>query len=199
MGSASLHPSYAIRVFGQALITGEPEVVESTQHKLDRVRPPRVQITYDLEKGDAIEKKELPFVLGVMADLGGMPAEDETPPPLKERRFVNIDRDNFDEVMKGIKPRLAMQVDNQLAKDGTRLGVELRFRRLADFEPEQVVKQVEPLRKLLEARSRLAELRNKMVTNDKLAEALQAIINDTEKLQTLGKEVGHAAPAQAEG
>jgi len=172
-------------------------MAESTQHKLDRVRPPRVQITYDLEKGDAIEKKELPFVMGVMADLSGMPAE--ALPAMKERKFVNLDRDNFDEVLKGMKPRLAFQVDNQLAKDGTKLGVELRFRRLADFEPEQVVKQIDPLRKLLEARSKLAELRNKMVTNDKLADALQSILESTEKLQTIGKELGHEAPASAEG
>ena len=172
-------------------------MAESTQHKLDWVRPPRVQITYDLEKGDAIEKKELPFVMCVMADLSGMPAEPL--PAMKERKFVNIDRDNFDDVLKGMKPRLAFQVDNQLAKDGTKLGVELQFRRLADFEPEQVVKQVEPLRKLLEARSKLAELRNKMVTNDRLAEALQSILESTEKLQTIGKELGREAPASAEG
>lgn len=172
-------------------------MAESTQHKLDRVRPPRVQITYDLEKGDAIEKKELPFVLGVMADLSGMPAEDL--PAMKERKFVSIDRDNFDDVLKGMKPRLAFQVDNQLAKDGTKLGVEMQFRRLADFEPEQVVKQIDPMRKLLEARSKLAELRNKMVTNDRLAEALQSILESTEKQQTIGKELGHEAPAAAEG
>jgi type VI secretion system protein ImpB len=173
-------------------------MAESTQHKLDRVRPPRVQITYDVEKGDAIEKKELPFLLGVIADLGGMPEESMKPKLLKERKFVNIDRDNFDEVLKGIKPRLAFQVDNQLAKDGTKLGVELKFQRMADFEPEQVVKQIEPLRKLLEARSRLQELQNKMVTNDRLAETLQEILNSTEKLQKLGKEVGTTAPEQAE-
>ncbi len=169
---------------------------ESTQHKLDRVRPPRVQITYDVEIGDAIEKKELPFVLGVLADLSGKPVEPL--PRLKDRKFVNIDRDNFDDVLKGMKPRLRFQVDNQLAKDGTKIGVELNFQSMGDFEPEQVVKQIEPMRKLLEARNKLTDLRNKMAGNEKLEERLQEIMQNTEKLQALGKELGHQAPAESE-
>ena len=169
---------------------------ESTQHKLDRVRPPRVQITYDVEIGDAIEKKELPFVLGVLADLSGKPVEPL--PRLKNRKFVNIDRDNFDDVLKGMKPRLSFQVDNQLAKDGTKIGVELNFQSLGGFEPEQVVKQIEPMRKLLEARNKLTDLRNKMAGNEKLEERLQEIMQNTEKLQALGKELGHQAPAESE-
>lgn len=107
---------------------------ESTQHKLDRVRSPRVQITYDVEIGDAIEMKELPFVVGVLADLSGQP---ETPlPRLKDRKFVEVDRDNFTAVMKGMQPRLALKVDNTLAADDSKLGVELRFHSLDDFEPE---------------------------------------------------------------
>src|SRR6516164_2173184 len=98
---------------------------ESTQHKLDRVRPPRVHITYDVELGDAIENKELPFVMGVLADLSGKP--DEPLPRVRDRKFVEIDRDSFDEVMKGMKPRLAFQVENKLTNDDTKLGVELRF------------------------------------------------------------------------
>jgi type VI secretion system protein ImpB len=162
---------------------------ESTQHKLDRVRSPRVQITYDVEKDGAIEKKELPFVLGVLADLSGQPAEPLA--PLKQRKFVNIDRDNFDSVLAGTKPRLVYRVDNKLANDGTQLGVELNLKSMADFEPEQVVNQIEPLRKLLEARNKLADLRNKMAGNEKLEEALQEILQSTEKLQALGKEIGH--------
>lgn len=164
---------------------------ESTQHKLDRVRAPRVHITYDVEIGDAIEKKELPFVVGVLGDFSGNPLEPL--PKLKDRKFVFIDRDNFNGVLKGIKPRLTYRVDNTLAKNGTQLGVELNFNSLEDFEPQNVVKQVEPLRKLLEVRNKLADLRNKMGGNDKLEELLMDVLQNTEKLKTLGKEFGREA------
>jgi len=157
---------------------------ESTQKKLSRVRPPRVQITYDVEIGDAIETKELPFVLGVLGDYSGNPKEPL--PKLKDRKFVEIDRDNFDDVMKGVAPRLQVQVDNELKKDGTRLGVELNFNKMEDFEPANIVKQVEPLKKLLEARTRLSDLRNKITGNDKLEELLDEIVRDTEKLKMIG-------------
>ena len=164
---------------------------ESTQHKLDRVRAPRVHITYDVDIGDAIEKKELPFVVGVLGDFSGNPLEPL--PKLKDRKFVFIDRDNFNGVLKGIKPRLTYRVDNTLAKNGTQLGVELNFNSLEDFEPQNVVKQVEPLRKLLEVRNKLADLRNKMGGNDKLEELLMDVLQNTEKLKTLGKEFGREA------
>lgn len=154
---------------------------ESTQKKLSRVRPPRVQITYDVEVGDAIETKELPFVLGVLGDYSGNPKDPL--PKMKERKFVEIDRDNFDDVLKGAKPRLQLRVDNQLAKDGTQLGVELNFEKLEDFEPQRVVNQVEPLKKMLEIRTRLSDLRNKITGNDKLEELLDEIVHDTEKLK----------------
>ena len=120
---------------------------ESTQHKLDRVRPPRVHITYDVEIGDAIEMKELPFVVGVLADLSGKP--DAPLPRVKDRKFVEIDRDNFNAVLKGMQPRLAFRVDNKLTDDDTKLAVELRFNSMDDFDPEALVNQVEPLRKLI--------------------------------------------------
>lgn len=164
---------------------------ESTQHKLDRVRAPRVHITYDVDIGDAIEKKELPFVVGVLGNFSGNPLEPL--PKLKDRKFVFIDRDNFNGVLKGIKPRLTYRVDNTLAKNGTQLGVELNFNSLEDFEPQNVVKQVEPLRKLLEVRNKLADLRNKMGGNDKLEELLMDVLQNTEKLKTLGKEFGREA------
>jgi len=164
---------------------------ESTQHKLDRVRAPRVHITYDVDIGDAIEKKELPFVVGVLGDFSSNPLEPL--PKLKDRKFVFIDRDNFNGVLKGIKPRLTYRVDNTLAKNGTQLGVELNFNSLEDFEPQNVVKQVEPLRKLLEVRNKLADLRNKMGGNDKLEELLMDVLQNTEKLKTLGKEFGREA------
>lgn len=161
---------------------------ESTQHKLDRVRPPRVHITYDVEIGDAIELKELPFVVGVLADLSGKP--DEPLPRLKDRKLVEIDRDNFNAVMKGMKPRLAFRVDNKLTNDDTKMAVEMRFNSLDDFEPEQVVNQVDPLRKLLEVRRRLSALLAKTDGNDRLNERLQEIISNTELLQRVSKEAG---------
>lgn len=161
---------------------------ESTQHKLDRVRSPRVQITYDVETDGAIEMKELPFVAGVLSDLSGKP--EEPLPRLRDRKFVDIDRDNFDAVMRGMKPRLAYRVDNKLTNDDTRLSVELRFNSLEDFEPEQVARQVEPLRKLLETRVQLAALLAKADGNDRLSEKLQEIISNTELLKKVGEEAG---------
>lgn len=156
---------------------------ESTQKKLSRVRPPRVQITYDVDVGDAKETKELPFVLGVLGDYSGHPKEALS--KLKERKFVDVDRDNFDDVLKGVAPRLQIQVDNRLQKDGTKLGVELKFEKMEDFEPQCLVDQVEPLRKLLEIRTRLSDLRNKITGNDRLEELLDEIVRDTEKLQEI--------------
>ncbi len=156
---------------------------ESTQKKLSRVRPPRVQITYDVEIGDAIETKELPFVLGVLGDYSGNPKEPL--PKMKDRKFVEIDRDNFDDVLKGVAPRVQMQVDNQLKKDNSRMGVELNFSKLEDFEPANIVNQIEPLKKLLEVRTRLSDLRNKITGNDKLEELLEDIVRDTEKLKQI--------------
>ena len=160
---------------------------ESTQHKLDRVRAPRVQLTYDVEIGDAIEKKELPFVAGVVGDFSGQPAE--PPGKLKERKFVNVDKDNFDEVLKGMKPRVQLQADNRLKGDGSKLGVELNFRSMEDFSPEHVVRQVEPLRKLLEARQKLADLRNKMAGNDKFEELLNEVLQNTDQITRLSQEL----------
>src|SRR3546814_9685591 len=107
---------------------------ESTQHKRDRVRAPRVQLTYDVEIGDAIEKKELPFVAGVLGDFTGQPEEPLA--KLKERKFVNVDKDNFDDVLKGMKPRLQMQADNRLKDDGSKIGVELKFKRSEEHTSE---------------------------------------------------------------
>lgn len=156
---------------------------ESTQKKLSRVRPPRVQITYDVEVGDAIETKELPFVLGVLGDYSGNPKE--ALPKVKDRKFVAIDRDNFDEVMKGMAPRLTMRVDNKLQDDGSQLGIELNLEKMADFEPQNVARQVAPLQQLLEIRGRLSDLRNKLAGNDKLEELLDEIVRDTDKLRQI--------------
>jgi len=172
---------------------------ESTQHKLDRIRKPRVHLTYDVEVGGAIQVKELPFVMGVLADLSGKP--EEALPKLKDRKFVEIDRDNFNKVLAGMKPRLAYQVENTLQGDGSKIGVELRFNHISDFEPEQVTKQVEPLRKLLEARERLSDLVSKMDGNEKLEQLLGDIVNNTDALKKLSTETGRgpAAPAADTG
>jgi type VI secretion system protein ImpB len=161
---------------------------ESTQHKLDRVRRPRVHITYDVETGGAIQLKELPFVVGVLGDFSGTP--DEPPPRLKDRKFVSIDRDNFNQVLAGMKPRLAYKVNNKLTDDDTKLGVELRFQSLEDFEPEQVVNQVVPLRKLLDARRRLSDLVRRVDGNDKLDELLQQVISNTDSLKKVSAAAG---------
>lgn len=165
---------------------------QSIQKRLQKVRPPRVQLTYDVELGDAIEKKELPFVVGVVADLAGQSEKEQ--PKLKERNFVSIDRDNIDDVMKGIAPRAAFKVANKLDESrGGSIAVDLSFSSMDDFSPEAVVSQVEPLRKLLEARSKLADLRNKLAGNDKLEELLADVLRNTEALQRLG-----SAKAQGE-
>ncbi|MCB2181950.1 MAG: type VI secretion system contractile sheath small subunit [Desulfobulbaceae bacterium] len=161
---------------------------ESLQHTLDRVRSPRVQITYDVEVGDAIEMKEIPFVVGVLSDLSGKP--DEPLPKLKERKFIEIDRDNFNNVLAGMKPRLAYRVDNKLTDDDSQMAVELRFKSMDDFHPERVAEQVGPVRKLVEARKRLSELLNKLDGNDKLDELLQDVISSTDSLEKLGQEAG---------
>ena len=161
---------------------------ESLQHKIDRVRPPRVQITYDVEVGGAIQLKELPFVLGVMGDFSGK--SEEPLPALKNRKFVEIDPDNFNDVLAGMKPRVAFSVDNKLQNDGSKMGVDLKFKSIEDFEPDQVVQQIEPLRKLVEARQRLSDLRSKMDGNDKLEGLLNDIISDVDKQKALSSQLG---------
>jgi type VI secretion system protein ImpB len=163
---------------------------ESTQKKLSRIRPPRVQITYDVETGGAIEKKELPLVVGIMADLAGKP--DKAQMPMKSRKFVQIDRDNFNDVMESIGPRLAFQADNKLKDDDTKMNVELRFSKIEDLRPEAIVKQIEPLRKLFEARQRLNDLLAKLDGNDDLDALLQGIAANTEDQQKIKAAVGGA-------
>ncbi|MBJ6750697.1 type VI secretion system contractile sheath small subunit [Geomonas anaerohicana] len=158
-------------------------ISESLQHKLERVRAPRVRITYDVEVDGGVEVKEIPFVVGVLADLSGTP---ETPPPkLRERKFVEIDRDSFNRVMEAIRPRLAFRVGNSLCGDGSQLGVQLRFTTLEDFHPERVAQQVEPLRKLVEARGRLSDLLNRLDGNDRLDELLQDLLAGGDALKAI--------------
>lgn len=161
---------------------------ESLQHKIDRVRPPRVQITYDVEVGGAIELKELPFVIGVMGDFVGK--SEEPLPAFKNRKFVEIDPDNFDQVLAGMSPRLAYTIDNKLQDDGSKMGVELKFKSIEDFEPDRVAQQVEPLRKLVEARQKLADLRSKMDGNEKLEGLLEDVIASADKQKQLSDALG---------
>ena len=169
---------------------------ESVQKKLQRVRPPRVQVTYDVEIGDAIQLKELPFVLGVLGDFTGMPAEQLA--RLKDRRFVEVTGDNFDSVLESMKPHVAFSVDNKLSEDSdaAQLKVDLHFKSLEDFEPEQVARQVRPLRELLDLRAKLNDLRGNLQTNEKLDELLVDAVSNTEKLNKLRSELGLPAAGQ---
>src|SRR6202161_4068787 len=163
---------------------------ESTQHKLDRVRSPRVHITYDVETGGAIELKELPFVVGVLGDFTGQPTEPL--PKLKERKFVEVNPDNFDSVLEGMKPHLAFSVENKLSDepDAPNLKINLNFKSMEDFEPENVARQVPPLKQLIDLRQRLSDLRGSLQGNDKLEELLLEAVGNTEKLDKLKGEIG---------
>jgi type VI secretion system protein ImpB len=173
-------------------------MADSLQKWVGRNRPPRVQITYDVEIGDAVEKKELPLVVGVMADLLGKPAA--APIKLKDRRFVEIDRDNFDEIMGKLAPRLDMSVPDTMKGEGN-LKVELNFKKIADFHPEAVVDQVPRLKKLLEARLELRDLLSKLDGNDELGGLLANVVGNTEGLKEVrtaaSSGTAEAAPAAA--
>lgn len=175
-------------------------MAESVQHTLKRVRPPRVKITYDVEIGNAIEKKELPFVAGIIADVAGK--NTDKLPRFKDRKFAEIDRDNFDDVMRGAAPRATFRVPNRLSGGEGEIACDLTFHSLDDFEPVNVVKQVEPLRKLFEARQALNDLAAKLDGNDKLEEVLAQVIEDPSQREKLLAELsegesGEAAPAES--
>jgi len=163
---------------------------ESTQKKIGRVRPPRVNITYDVETGGAIEVRQLPFVMGVLGDFTGQPVEPLA--KLKERKFVEVTLDNFDDVLASMQPHLKFSVDNKLSDDPNagKIGVELTFNSLDDFGPDAVARQVGPLRELLELRTKLADLRGTLQGNEKLEEILQSTLSDEEKMKKLKEEMG---------
>lgn len=162
---------------------------ESINERLKRVRPPRVHISYDVEVGNAIEKKELPFVMGVLGDFTGQPEEPLA--RLKDRKFVEITPDNFDDVLASMKPHLSFTVENKLTDDPEpgKLGVDLRFRSLDDFAPENIARQVKPLRELLELRTKLADLRGTLQGNEKLDEILRETASNEDKLKRLKSEM----------
>ncbi len=166
---------------------------ESVHRKKERVRPPRVHISYDVELNGAQVMKELPFVVGVMADLQGNPKD--APAKLKDRKFTEIDRDNFDDILKSMQPRLAFKVDNKLQDDGSELSVELDFKKLGDFRPENVAKQVEPMSDLLDIRARLKDLLGRTEGNDRLEDILTQILENPEVRDKLKDTLGAEPPA----
>jgi type VI secretion system protein ImpB len=169
---------------------------ESVYGKKERIRPPRVHISYEVELNGAMQMKELPFVVGVLADLSGNPS-DPLPKPM-DRKVTEIDRDNFDDILKSMKPRLAYKVENKLADDGSELSVELNFEKMADFSPENVARQVKPLNDLIEVRTKLKALLSKTEGNDRLEELLEAIMENTEMRDKLKGVLGAEAPGEGQ-
>ena len=165
-------------------------MADSTQKKLERVRPPRIQISYEVETGGAMEMKELPFLMGVLGDFTGQPTEPLA--KLKERKFVEVTPDNFDDVLASMKPHLAFTVENKLSdeSDAPKLAIDLNFRSMDDFSPDAVARQVKPLKELLDLRTQLADLRGSLQTNEKLDEVLQATLGDADKMAKLRAELG---------
>lgn len=161
--------------------------MESIHNKLSRVRKPRVHITYDVETEGALVKKELPFVVGVMGDFSGNNNTDLK--PLRDRRFIQIDRDNFDDVLRRMSPKLKLKVDNKLANDDSQMSVELEFNSIEDFQPAAVVDQVEPLRHLMETRNKLRDLLTKVDRSEELEELLERVLNNSDDLQALSSEL----------
>jgi type VI secretion system protein ImpB len=169
----------------------------SIHDKLERVRKPRVHITYQVETEGAVVEKELPFVMGVLGDFSGNPTQPLK--PLKDRKFVQIDRDNFNDVMGRMTPGLNIKVDNTLAGDGSQMAVNLKFNSMEDFEPAQVVGQVEPLKKLLETRDKLRDLLTKVDRSEDLEGVLEKILQNADQLKKLSGELGVKAPGTEEG
>jgi type VI secretion system protein ImpB len=161
---------------------------ESVHEKLKRVRKPRVHITYEVETEGAVVLKELPFVVGVMGDFSGDPTQ--ALKPLRDRKFVQIDRDNINDVMARMTPGLNLKVDNTLKDDGSQMSVELQFKSMEDFEPAQIVEQVEPLRKLKQARDKLRDLMTKVDRSEELESVLEQVLQNTQDLDKLSKELG---------
>lgn len=169
----------------------------SIHDKLDRVRKPRVHITYQVETEGALVEKELPFVVGVLGDFSGQPAEPLK--PLKDRKFVQIDRDNFNQVMARMTPGLNLKVENTLKGDKSEMAVQLKLNSIEDFEPGAVVKQVDPLRKLLETWDKLRDLLSKVDRSEDLENVLERVLQNTEELKRLSAEVGGTKGGAAAG
>lgn len=172
---------------------------ESVHAKLERVRPPRVHVTYNVEIGDAIELKEIPFVMGVLADLSGQPADPL--PKLKDRRFVEITPDNFDSVLEKMNPRVAFSVENRLSEDPNmgNLGIDLTFKSMDDFNPENVARRIKPLKELLDLRTRLYDLVGTVQGNEKLEKALHDVMGNSEKMDQVKQELASRKGGESNG
>ena len=159
---------------------------DSVQKKLAKVRAPRVHLTYDVEVGDSIETKEIPFVVGVLGEFSGDSVLEQ--PRLKDKKFVEVDLDTFDEVMSGLAPRATFRVSNDLSDKGGEFAVDFAFNRIDDFRPEAVAAQIEPLKQLVQARDRLADLRNKISANEKLEDLLDEVLKNTEQVRKMAEQ-----------
>ena len=159
---------------------------DSVQKKLAKVRAPRVHLTYDVEVGDSIETKEIPFVVGVLGEFSGDSVLEQ--PRLKDKKFVEVDLDTFDEVMSGLAPRATFRVSNDLSDKSGEFAVDLAFNRIDDFRPEAVAAQIEPLKQLVQARDRLADLRNKISANEKLEDLLDEVLKNTEQVRKMAEQ-----------
>jgi type VI secretion system protein ImpB len=168
----------------------------SIHDKLSRVRKPRVHISYEVETEGGSVKKELPFVVGVMGDFSGDPTEPLK--SIKDRKFTQIDRDNFDHVMARVAPGLKLKVDNTLAGDGSQMAVDLKFQSMQDFEPAKIVDQVEPLKKLLETRNSLRDLLTKADRSEDLEGLLERVLKNTDDLKEVSKELGTDGESKGE-
>jgi len=160
----------------------------SIHDKLNRVRKPRVHITYDVETEGAQIERELPFVVGVMGDFSG----DPTAPlrPMADRKFIQIDRDNFNDVMANMNPGLKLRVDNKLSEDGGEMAVDLKFNSLDDFEPARVAAQVPALRALMETRAKLRDLASKVDRSEELENLLEQVLKNENELKSLQDQLG---------
>jgi type VI secretion system protein ImpB len=172
-------------------------MAESYQEKLKRVRKPRVHITYDVETEGAKVVKELPFVMGVVGDFSGHPTKEL--PPLEERKFIEVNRDNFNDVMKRMNVGLRLRVENTLKKDNTEFPVELTFRSLSDFEPASVIQQVDSLRTLLDMRNRLRDPPAKVARSTELENILENVLKNTDDLHKLSAELGALGDSAGRG
>ncbi len=162
---------------------------ESVQKKLQRIRPPRVQLTYDVEVGDGKEIKELPFVVGILGDFSAASKLEKA--KLKDKKFINVDLENIDEVIESLAPRANFQVKNTLTEESGNMSIDLIFKSMDDFRPENVAQQVEPLKKLVIARERLTDLRNKISNNERLEDLLDEVLQNTDQVCKLSAEVEH--------
>jgi len=160
----------------------------SIHEKLNRVRKPRVHITYDVETEGAQVERELPFVVGVMGDFSG----DPTAPlrPMADRKFIQIDRDNFNDVMANMNPGLKLKVDNKLSEEGGQMSVDLKFNSLDDFEPARVAAQVPALRALMETRAKLRDLMSKVDRSEELEGLLEQVLKNENELKSLQDQLG---------